>query len=106
MVSRFSEHLAGDGKKIFEHACKLGLEGIVSKRRDAPYRSGRSKAWLKIKNHESPATQRLEDGAQSGPGEQLGDGGAGDKHTWDVSHRSGAATHPWQGTGRHGGSPW
>jgi hypothetical protein len=36
-----SEHLAGDGAIIFEHACRMGLEGIVSKRRDFPYRSGR-----------------------------------------------------------------
>jgi ATP-dependent DNA ligase len=56
---RFSEHLAGDGETMFRHACKLGLEGIVSKRRDATYRSGRSKAWLKIKNPESPAMRRL-----------------------------------------------
>ena len=47
---RFVEHLEGDGPMIFEHGCKLGLEGIVSKRRDLPYRSGRSKCWLKIKN--------------------------------------------------------
>jgi hypothetical protein len=60
---RFSEHLDGDGETVFRHACKLGLEGIVSKRRDAPYRSGRSKSWLKIKNPNSPAMLRLvEDG--------------------------------------------
>ena len=47
---RFSEHLEGDGEAIFRHACALGLEGIVSKRRDARYRSGRSLTWLKIKN--------------------------------------------------------
>jgi bifunctional non-homologous end joining protein LigD len=47
---RFSEHLEGDGEAIFRHACALGLEGIVSKRRDARYRSGRSPTWLKIKN--------------------------------------------------------
>jgi bifunctional non-homologous end joining protein LigD len=35
---------------MFRHACKLGLKGIVSKRRDAPYRSGRSKTWLKVNN--------------------------------------------------------
>jgi bifunctional non-homologous end joining protein LigD len=46
---------------MFEHACRLGLEGIVCKRRDAPYRSGRSKVWVKVKNTESPATRRLED---------------------------------------------
>ena len=40
----------GDGKAIFHHAYALGLEGIVSKRRDARYRSGRSLTWLKIKN--------------------------------------------------------
>jgi bifunctional non-homologous end joining protein LigD len=38
---RFSEHLDGDGAIVFKHACKLGLEGVVSKRRDLPYRSGR-----------------------------------------------------------------
>jgi hypothetical protein len=38
---RFSEHLDGHGTIVFKHACKLGLEGIVSKRRDLPYRSGR-----------------------------------------------------------------
>ena len=47
---RFSEHLEGDGEAIFRHACALGLEGIVSKRRDSRYRSGRSLTWLKIKN--------------------------------------------------------
>jgi bifunctional non-homologous end joining protein LigD len=47
---RFSEHLEGDGEAIFRHACALGLEGIVSKRRDARYRSGRCLTWLKIKN--------------------------------------------------------
>jgi bifunctional non-homologous end joining protein LigD len=45
----FSEHLTGDGQEMFEHAAKLGWEGIVSKRADAPYRSERTEAWLKIK---------------------------------------------------------
>jgi bifunctional non-homologous end joining protein LigD len=44
-----SEHFEVDGAVLFEQAGRLGLEGIVSKRRDAPYRSGRSKDWLKIK---------------------------------------------------------
>src|SRR5262245_53426098 len=39
---RWNEHIEGDGATIFRHACKLGLEGIVSKRKDSPYRSGRS----------------------------------------------------------------
>jgi ATP-dependent DNA ligase len=58
---RLSESLDGDGETMFRHACKLGLEGIVSKRRDAPYRSGRSKTWLKVKNPDSAAMRRLED---------------------------------------------
>jgi ATP-dependent DNA ligase len=43
-------------------ACKLGLEGIVSKRRDFPYRSGRTKSWIKVNNPNSPAMLRIEDG--------------------------------------------
>jgi bifunctional non-homologous end joining protein LigD len=45
----YSEHLTGDGQEMFEHAAKLGWEGIVSKRGDAPYRSERTEAWLKVK---------------------------------------------------------
>jgi bifunctional non-homologous end joining protein LigD len=45
----YSEHLTGDGQEMFEHAAKLGWEGIVSKKADAPYRSERTEAWLKIK---------------------------------------------------------
>jgi ATP-dependent DNA ligase len=40
------------------HACKLGLEGIVSKRKGSPYRSGRSPDWLTMKNPEAPAVKR------------------------------------------------
>jgi bifunctional non-homologous end joining protein LigD len=47
---------------MFEAACKLGLEGIVSKKLDAPYRSGPSKAWIKIKNPKAPAATRIIDG--------------------------------------------
>jgi bifunctional non-homologous end joining protein LigD len=46
---RHTEHLEGDGATILEHACKLGLEGIVSKRADAPYRSGARPEWVKTK---------------------------------------------------------
>jgi bifunctional non-homologous end joining protein LigD len=46
----FSEHLTGDGKAMFEHAVKLNWEGIVSKRADAPYKSQRGEAWVKIKS--------------------------------------------------------
>jgi bifunctional non-homologous end joining protein LigD len=46
---RYSEHLETDGPTMFEHAGRLGLEGIISKRRDLPYRSGRTDDWLKSK---------------------------------------------------------
>jgi bifunctional non-homologous end joining protein LigD len=45
----YSDHIAGSGGKMFSQACSMQLEGIISKRADAPYRSGRGKAWLKIK---------------------------------------------------------
>ena len=54
----YNEHLNQDGPVVFEHACRLGLEGIVSKRLDAPYRSGPSKTWLKSKNPLSEAVRR------------------------------------------------
>jgi bifunctional non-homologous end joining protein LigD len=55
---RFNEHMEGDGETVFRHACKLGLEGIVSKRKGSPYRSGRSPDWLKMKNADAPAVKR------------------------------------------------
>src|SRR5438552_8863783 len=55
---QLNEHLLDDGPAVFDHACRLGLEGIVSKRIDAPYRSGRSKTWLKSKNPLSEAVRR------------------------------------------------
>jgi bifunctional non-homologous end joining protein LigD len=53
-----SDHTDDDGATIFRHACRMGLEGIVSKKLSAPYRSGRSTEWLKIKNPVSPAMIR------------------------------------------------
>jgi bifunctional non-homologous end joining protein LigD len=50
---RYADHFEEDGSVIFEHACKMGLEGIVSKRRDAPYRSGRSENFVKTKCHDA-----------------------------------------------------
>jgi bifunctional non-homologous end joining protein LigD len=58
---RFNEHLEGDGPTVFAHACKMGLEGIVSKRKDSMYRSGRSPDWLKMKNAAAPAVKREEE---------------------------------------------
>jgi bifunctional non-homologous end joining protein LigD len=56
---RLNEHLEADGPDVFHHACKLGLEGIVSKRKDSRYRSGRSPDWVKSKNPHAPARKRL-----------------------------------------------
>jgi bifunctional non-homologous end joining protein LigD len=53
-----NEIFEGDGHILFEHACKLGCEGIVSKRLGSLYRSGRSPHWLKIKNPAAPAVKR------------------------------------------------
>jgi bifunctional non-homologous end joining protein LigD len=55
---RFNEHIEGDGPTVFAHACKMGLEGIVSKRKGSAYRSGRSPDWLKMKNPDAPAVTR------------------------------------------------
>jgi bifunctional non-homologous end joining protein LigD len=46
---RFSDHVVGDGGLFLRHACELGLEGIVSKRREAPYVERRSASWIKTK---------------------------------------------------------
>ena len=46
---RFSEHVVGAGEALFRQMCDEGLEGVVSKLADAPYRSGRSKSWTKTK---------------------------------------------------------
>jgi bifunctional non-homologous end joining protein LigD len=54
---QYNEQVEGDGQLVFDHACKLGLEGIVSKR---PYRSGRSKGWLKTKNPAAPGVTRFQ----------------------------------------------
>ena len=46
---RLSEHLKTDGARLLKHACRMGLEGVVSKRVDTPYRSGRGPDWIKTK---------------------------------------------------------
>ena len=46
---RFAAHVVGNGKAFFEQACLLGLEGVISKRRDLPYRAGRHGGWVKTK---------------------------------------------------------
>jgi bifunctional non-homologous end joining protein LigD len=57
---RLNEHIEDvDGAVVLRQACVMGLEGIVAKRRDRPYRSGRSAEWVKIKNPDAPAAVRL-----------------------------------------------
>ena len=56
---RLSEHVEDtDGAVVFRQACVMGLEGIVAKRRDSRYRSGRCREWIKVKNRAHPAFER------------------------------------------------
>ena len=56
---QYVEHREGDGAQMFAAVCRLGLEGIVSKKIDAPYRSGPSKSWIKAKNPKAAAATRV-----------------------------------------------
>jgi len=47
------------GPDLFRAACNMGLEGLVSKRRDRSYQAGRSKHWIKVKNRKHPALSRV-----------------------------------------------
>ena len=53
-----NEHIAEDGATVFAHACRLGAEGIVSKKVDGTYRSGACRVWIKVRNAASIAVQR------------------------------------------------
>jgi ATP-dependent DNA ligase len=53
-----NDHIVDPGDVVFRHACQLGFEGIVSKRLGSPYRSGRSRHWIKSKNPQHPAVKR------------------------------------------------
>jgi bifunctional non-homologous end joining protein LigD len=65
---RFNEHMdEQNGLLVFQHACKLGLEGIVSKRRNSRYRSGRSPDWIKSKNPAAPGAGWQSHGAPFDP---------------------------------------
>jgi DNA ligase D-like protein (predicted ligase) len=46
---RYTEHRVGDGVEFYSEACRLGWEGLIAKRADAPYQAGRTKDWLKFK---------------------------------------------------------
>jgi len=54
----FNECFQEEGEIVFHEACKLGCEGIVSKRLGSPYRSGREPHWVKVKNPNAPAVKR------------------------------------------------
>jgi bifunctional non-homologous end joining protein LigD len=53
-----NEHYEGDGETVFKHACKLGSQGIVSKRLGSSYCSGRCSSWITVKNPAAPAVTR------------------------------------------------
>jgi bifunctional non-homologous end joining protein LigD len=55
---KLNEHIEVDGPTVFAHACKMALEGIVSKLKGSTYRSGRSRDWLKSKNPTCAAAKR------------------------------------------------
>jgi bifunctional non-homologous end joining protein LigD len=55
---RLNEHIEADGVDVFQHACRMGLEGIASKRKDSYYVSGRSLYWIKSKNPNAAAVKR------------------------------------------------
>jgi bifunctional non-homologous end joining protein LigD len=54
------------GPDLFRAACRMGLEGLVSKRRDRPYQAGRSKHWVKVKNAKHAAMERVMETFNSG----------------------------------------
>jgi ATP-dependent DNA ligase len=58
-VSDFEQGEIGPG--LFRQACKFGLEGLVSKRRESVYRAGRSPNWIKVKNRSHPAIERVKE---------------------------------------------
>jgi bifunctional non-homologous end joining protein LigD len=59
LLNEHLEHV--NGQHVFEYACRMGLEGVVSKRKGSPYRSGRTLDWLKAKNPNAPAVKREAD---------------------------------------------
>ena len=60
-VIRLSEEVEADGAALLKSACEMGLEGIIAKHRDRPYRPGRSPHWVKNKNRQHPAFSRVRD---------------------------------------------
>src|SRR5262249_51712877 len=59
---QYVAHIEGDGAEMFEAVCRVGLEGMVSKKLNSTYCSGRTKSWIKVKNPDAPAATRAADG--------------------------------------------
>jgi hypothetical protein len=94
---RLNEHLEADGRDVFHHACKLGLEGIVSKRKDSRYKSGRSPDWVKSKNPNAPAVKRLAEeewGRWSAASRDVRAGDQGQSKRVLVEERTGSGRRP------------
>src|SRR5260370_21989156 len=64
---RYTEHRERDGEEYFDQACRQGWEGLIAKRADAPYRSGRTRDWLKVKCENSQELLICGDTAPQGP---------------------------------------
>lgn len=62
---RYTEHVEGRGEEFFAEACRLGLEGMIAKRADRPYRAGRGPEWVKVK---CTGRQELVIGGYTAPG--------------------------------------
>jgi bifunctional non-homologous end joining protein LigD len=60
----YNREIIGRGPEVYRAACRMGLEGIVSKQVTAPYRSGRTKTWLKVKNPGAPAALRFSENVE------------------------------------------
>ena len=76
-------HTEGHGREMFQAICKLGLEGIVSMKLDAPYKSGPSRTWIKIKNPKAPAATRAIDGSFA----SIRQGSRGSETGWSLTLR-------------------
>src|ERR1051326_207010 len=60
---RLVDHTEEDGARVFDHACRLGYGGVVSKRLGPGDRSGRCRTWIKARNPDSPAARRIDEGS-------------------------------------------
>jgi bifunctional non-homologous end joining protein LigD len=96
-----SAHTADDRATIFLQARRMGLEGIVSKKLSAPYRSGPCRDWIKVKNPDSPAMIRARESGEPAARDKeraLSSRGRAESGKWRLGNLSGAT----RGTG----APW